>query len=165
MLREGNDFSHVCLLTGDSPCHTTHDAIGQSQVTWNPLSYVSGGSRISPRRGRQLSGGAPTYNFAKFSQKLHEIERTWTPGGARPKFYYVDPPLYVLASLPTWSFPEFAPDMFKLVHLGTPSPVLNTHTETSLPIQGPPRLLHTCSICSPRHLLTSKQLAFYYKYF
>ena len=26
-------------------------------------------------------GGAPTYDFAKFSQKLHEIERTWTPGG------------------------------------------------------------------------------------
>ena len=26
--------------------------------------------------------GAPTYDFAKFPQKLH--------GGARPKFYYVD---------------------------------------------------------------------------
>ena len=34
--------------------------------------------------------GAPTYDFAKFSQKLHEIERIWNPrGGARPKFYYV----------------------------------------------------------------------------
>ena len=42
----------------------------------------SGGSRISPRWGCQLSeeGGAPTYDFAKFSQKLHEIERIWTPG-------------------------------------------------------------------------------------
>ena len=39
-------------------------------------------------------GGAPTYDFAKISQKLHEIERIWTPGwGGRPKFYYVDPPL------------------------------------------------------------------------
>ena len=57
------------------------------------VALSSGGSRISPRRGRQLSGGgAPTYDFAKFSQKLHEIERIWTPGG-RPKFYYVDPPL------------------------------------------------------------------------
>ena len=28
-------------------------------------------------------GGAPTYDFAKFSQKLHEIERIWTRG-ARP---------------------------------------------------------------------------------
>ena len=43
--------------------------------------YFSGGSRISPRRGRQLPGGAPTYDFAKISQKLHEIERIWTPGG------------------------------------------------------------------------------------
>ena len=34
-----------------------------------------------PRRGRQLPGGAPTYNFAIFSQKLHEIERIWAPGG------------------------------------------------------------------------------------
>ena len=43
----------------------------------------SGGSRISPRRGRQLSRGAPTYDFAKFFQKLHEIERIWTPRGER----------------------------------------------------------------------------------
>ena len=28
-------------------------------------------------------GGAPTYNFAKISQKLHEIERIWAPRGAR----------------------------------------------------------------------------------
>ena len=26
-------------------------------------------------------GGAPTYDFAKFSQKLHEIERIWTARG------------------------------------------------------------------------------------
>ena len=45
--------------------------------------------------GANCPGGAPTYDFAKFSQKLHEIERIWAPrgGGARPKFYYVDPPL------------------------------------------------------------------------
>ena len=36
-----------------------------------------------PRRGRQLSRGAPTYHFAKFSQKLHEIERIWTGGVGR----------------------------------------------------------------------------------
>ena len=48
---------------------------------------ISGGSRISPRRGRQLpgGGGAPTYDFAKFSQKLHEIERIWAPGGRVPR--------------------------------------------------------------------------------
>ena len=43
--------------------------------------YPSGGSRIFPRRGRQLPRGAPTYDFAKFSQKLHEIERIWAPRG------------------------------------------------------------------------------------
>ena len=44
----------------------------------------SGGSRISLRWGPQLSeggGGAPTYDFAKISQKMHEIERIWTLGG------------------------------------------------------------------------------------
>ena len=30
-------------------------------------------------------GGAPTYDFAKFSRKLHEIERIWMPRGpSRP---------------------------------------------------------------------------------
>ena len=53
--------------------------------------FPQGGGANSPG-----GGGAPTYDFAKFSQKLHEIERILTPGGgggARPKFYYVDPPL------------------------------------------------------------------------
>ena len=35
----------------------------------------SGGSRISPRWVRQPSVGLLTYDFAKISQKLHEIER------------------------------------------------------------------------------------------
>ena len=36
---------------------------------------VSGGSKISPRWGREPSGGGRrTHNFAKFSHKLHEIE-------------------------------------------------------------------------------------------
>ena len=53
-----------------------------------------------PRGGGVNSPGgeSPTYDFAKFSQKLHEIVRIWTPGagGARPKFYYVDPPLNIV---------------------------------------------------------------------
>ena len=37
-----------------------------------------------PRGGGANSpGGAPTYDFAKISQKLHEIERICTPGGGR----------------------------------------------------------------------------------
>ena len=42
---------------------------------------------IAIQGGRQLPrGGSPTYNFAKFSRKLHEIERIWARGarGARP---------------------------------------------------------------------------------
>ena len=36
-----------------------------------------------PRDGGANSpgGGAPTYDFVKISQKMHEIERIWTPGG------------------------------------------------------------------------------------
>ena len=32
--------------------------------------------------GANSPGGVPTYNFAKISQKLHEIKRIWTPRGA-----------------------------------------------------------------------------------
>ena len=44
-----------------------------------------------PRGGRQTLQRAPSYDFGKFSQKLHEIERIWTPkgGGGRP----LDPPM------------------------------------------------------------------------
>ena len=44
-------------------------------------------------------GGGATYDFAKFSPKLHEDERIWE--GPRKKFYYVDPSLnwYISESL------------------------------------------------------------------
>ena len=58
-----------------------------------PIGKSSGGSRISRGGGPTSQGGAPPYDFAKISQKLHEIKRIWTRGGARAKFYYVDPPL------------------------------------------------------------------------
>ena len=37
--------------------------------------FPRGGGANSPGVGV----GTPTYDFAKFSQKLHEIERIWTP--------------------------------------------------------------------------------------
>ena len=48
-----------------------------------------------PEVGAPTIQRTPTYNLAKFSQKLYEIGRIWTPwkGGWSPKFYYVDPPL------------------------------------------------------------------------
>ena len=49
---------------------------------------ISGGSRISPR----LGGAKPPYDFAKFPQKLHEIESIWT-GGALVLRAPLDPPM------------------------------------------------------------------------
>ena len=51
-----------------------HSSINQFQ--WRIQDFPEEGAP-TPR------GGAPTYDFAKFSPKLHEIERIWTPGGAR----------------------------------------------------------------------------------
>ena len=54
--------------------------------TFNIFSEIiaRGGSRILHRRGRQPSReGAPSYDFVKFSEKLHEIEKILDRGGAR----------------------------------------------------------------------------------
>ena len=59
---------------------------------YTEIFILSSGSKIFLRWGRQPSRGSPTYNFAKFSSNLHEIETIWTLGG-RVKFYYVDLPL------------------------------------------------------------------------
>ena len=56
---------------------------------------ISGGSRIFPRRGRQLSGGAPGYDFIKISQKLNEIKEISAPGGCASPAPPLDPPLPV----------------------------------------------------------------------
>ena len=51
----------------------------------------SGGSRIFPRGGVNLQGGR---EHAKFSRKLHEIERIWTPRGGRASLTPpLDPPM------------------------------------------------------------------------
>ena len=34
-----------------------------------------------PEMGAPTFGGAPRYDFAKFSQELHEIKRIWTSWG------------------------------------------------------------------------------------
>ena len=59
--------------------------VSEIRISAKLVFICSGGSRISPRRGRQLLRGAPTYDFAKFSQKLHEIERISAPGGGVPR--------------------------------------------------------------------------------
>ena len=47
------------------------------------------GGGLDPGGGVLVGIGVPTYDFAKFYQKLHEIERIL----AHPKLHYVDPPL------------------------------------------------------------------------
>ena len=46
-----------------------------------------------PEEGAPTPAGAPTYDFAKFSQKLHESERIWAPGGHASLALLLDPPL------------------------------------------------------------------------
>ena len=52
---------------------TVPDLYPQTMPVADP-GFLRGGGANSP-------GGVPTYDFAKISQKLHEIERIWTPGG------------------------------------------------------------------------------------
>ena len=54
--------------------------------------FPRGGGANSP------GGGAPTYDFAKFSQKLHEIERIWAPRGGASLAPPLDPPLWCSTS-------------------------------------------------------------------
>ena len=46
-----------------------------------------------PRGGAPALQGAPTYDFAKFSQKLHDIETIWTGGATYPSHPNLDAPL------------------------------------------------------------------------
>ena len=47
-----------------------------------PAAYRPVADKRFPRGGGANPwGGAPTYYSATFSQKLHEIERIWTPKG------------------------------------------------------------------------------------
>ena len=51
--------------------------------------------------GAPTPRGAPTYDLAKFSQKLHEIERIWTRGVRVPRAPPLDPPLLTAAMAAT----------------------------------------------------------------
>ena len=70
---------------GNSPIHTLYyshvrPVITTKVICQSLICVISGASRISPRWGANPPG-APTYDLTKFSQKLHEIERIWTPMG------------------------------------------------------------------------------------
>ena len=60
---------------------------------------LSGGSRIAPRRGRQLSSGGPNIRFCQNFPKTAWNWKNLDPrGAAHPKFYYVDPPLLLFVA-------------------------------------------------------------------
>ena len=65
------------------------------QRQFSNLTVISGGSRISLRRGRQLPRGGANIRFCQIFPKTAWNWKNLDPrgGGARPKFYYVDPPL------------------------------------------------------------------------
>ena len=52
-----------------------------------------------PEVGAPTLRGAPTYDFAKLSQNLHEIERIWTPVARVPRAPS-DPPLQIIKFFP-----------------------------------------------------------------
>ena len=69
---------------------------------------TSGGSRISPRRGRQLPGGRQHTILPNFPKNCMKLKEFGPPVG-RQKFYYVDPPLItILVLLPHPYDPEFS---------------------------------------------------------
>ena len=52
-----------------------------------------GGSRIPHRRGADPPWGAHTYDFVKFSKKMHEIEKMLGRGSGVHRDAPLDPPL------------------------------------------------------------------------
>ena len=65
-------------------CFSNAEVFSLSQK-FLPISAINLGQwRIQdfPEEGAPTLRGAPTYDFAKFPQKLHETERIWPPGGA-----------------------------------------------------------------------------------
>ena len=55
--------------------------IGNGSSKQRPIYYPVADLGFPQGGGANSPGGAPTYDFAKFSQKLHEIERISAPGG------------------------------------------------------------------------------------
>ena len=74
----------------------------RSMVAWW-IALARGGSRIPRRRGRQPYRGAPTYDFAKFCEKLHEIEKILGRRGAGAGHAPLNPPLLTIGEILRYS--------------------------------------------------------------
>ena len=100
-----DNASHICLsvipwirgiisvLNLSPPTPHPHDCTGPGptmyramtpQTCLNLFNQSSGGSRISPRRGRQLPGGRQHMILPKFSKNCMKLKEFGPPGGARP---------------------------------------------------------------------------------
>ena len=67
-----------------------------SSVKVIQATIIRGGSRIPCRRGRQPSRGEPTYDFVKFSEKLHEIKKILGRRGGARRVPPLNPPLIMI---------------------------------------------------------------------
>ena len=81
----GNCGSRLGLTPQLEGERVSHHETPESNINWTLSNYYQRQIQDFPEVGAPtLRGGAPTYDFAKFSQKLHGIERIWTRGD--PKF-------------------------------------------------------------------------------
>ena len=89
---DSNSFSQTRRnLTFASKTETLGSISSHALLILTKLSVADPGF---PRGGdANPPGGVPTHDFAKCSQKLHEIERIWTPGGMHPSGPSLDPPM------------------------------------------------------------------------
>ena len=88
-----NEWAKRHIHTATSSC-----TLWINIFAWS-IYVVSGGSRISPRRGRQLPRGGANIRFCQIFQKTAWNWKNLDPqGGTLPKFYYVDPPLVVFVT-------------------------------------------------------------------
>ena len=85
------DEQCIELIRTVEPTRALENKTVNRSNTRNELGIPSGGSRISPRWGCQIS----SIKFCQISPNLPEIQSIWTPRGrgVHQKFYYVDPPL------------------------------------------------------------------------
>ena len=71
-------YNNTTFSTAGSPKKNSKETTSETTfntIQWRIQDFPEVGGANSP------GGRASTYDFAKFSQKLHEIKRIWTPGG------------------------------------------------------------------------------------
>ena len=65
-------------ITNENPIDTTVNDISPKFTCYTCYELLSVADPGFPRRGEPSLGRTARYDFAKFSPKLHEVERIWT---------------------------------------------------------------------------------------